>query len=295
MNDPNTKSIDDLLRLVPQVLRARGWRLYTAKSSVAKDSRAAFRLVDLWQYGGRAILGHTPPGVLRAIKNNAERGLFAALPHVAEQRFYKALSAILPGYSFRFYPPEDLPQLLQKIPLIINKNKTAVWRPFLDVQEGNRANCVCDALAGSVEVQLKAPVLLPVLPCPFPGVPAVIAFNPDDTALLELPPSRLMSPVSLAAATRAIYDLLVNPGRGQIRFPKIENSLKKSAAWKQQGIYLSFVGSPNNYTAVFTAFLEKGFLLPPSAEDPAILPGELSPGEEAKLAAALEGTSLCSV
>jgi hypothetical protein len=288
MNDPNPNPIttDELLRLVPPVLRARGWRLYTAKSSVAKDNKTAFRLVDLWQYGGRAILGHTPSGVLRAVKNNAERGLFAALPHVAEQRFYKALSAMLPGFSFRFYPPEDLPQLLQKIPAI-KTSKTAVWRPFLDDQP-------------------KAPVLLPVLPCPFPGVPAVIAFNPDDAALPEFPPSRLMSPVSLAAATRSIYDLLANPGRGKIRFPKIENSLKKSAAWKQQGIYLSFVGDSasdnpgggtvsQKYAAVFTAFLEKGFLLPPSAEDPAILPGELSPGEEAKLAAVLEGTSLCSI
>ena len=56
---------DSLLRTVPHVLRDRGWRLYTQQG----------RLIDLWQYGGRAILGHNPPGMLRAIKNNAERGL----------------------------------------------------------------------------------------------------------------------------------------------------------------------------------------------------------------------------
>jgi len=279
MSDSKTK--DDLLRLVPQVLRARGWRLYTAKNAVAKENMAAFRLVDLWQYGGRAVLGHTPSGMLRAFKNSAERGLFAALPHAAEQRFYKALSVLFPGLSFRLYLPEYIPQLLKKIPA----EKQAVWRPFLDKQPA-------------------APVLLPVLPCAFPGIPAVIAFNPKDTALPEFPPSQLMPPVSLAAAARGIYDLLANPGRGKIRFTKIENSVQKSAVWKQQGIYLSFVDTsasgnsadiavngivPQKYAALFTAFLEKGFLLPPSIEDPAILPGELSPGEEAKLAAALAG------
>jgi len=264
---------DDLLRLVPQVLRARGWRLYTEKC----------RLVDLWQYGGRAVLGHTPPNMLRAVKNNAERGLFAPLPHFAEDRLYKALAALLPGREFRLYPPTELAQHLQKIP----PDKIAVWRPYL---QGPAVN--------------TAPVLLPVLPCVFPGIPAVLAFDPAatifGTADAELPPSRFFSPVSLAAAARSIHDLLANPERGNPHFPKLDRILKKSPVWKRQGIYLTFVSNsgggnsgnetvPESYTALFRNFLEQGFLLPPSTEDPAILPGELSPGEEAKLAAALEG------
>ncbi|MDR1129249.1 MAG: hypothetical protein LBL20_08050, partial [Treponema sp.] len=79
-------------RLIPAISRARDFRLYTP------DGR---RLVDLWQYGGRAILGHTPPSVLREMKNTAERGLFAPLPGPQERRFLKALSALLPGYLFR--------------------------------------------------------------------------------------------------------------------------------------------------------------------------------------------------
>jgi hypothetical protein len=276
---------DTLLRFVPRVLRARGWRLYTEKG----------RLVDLWQYGGRAMLGHNPPGMLRAIKNNGERGLFAPHPHFTEDRLYKALSTLLPGRSFRLYTPEDAALLLQKIP----PDKTAVWRPYLN-----------DPAAQT------APILLPVLPCTFPGVPVVFAIdpgllvtnqaepakNPEESAeKLILPPSQLISPVALAAAARSIHDLLARPERGTLRFPKIDRALKKSAIWKRQGIYLTFVEgenttdvdrektAPGNYTVLFKRFLEGGFLLPPSPEDPVILPGELSPGEEVKLAALLEG------
>jgi len=257
---------DDLLRLVPQVLRVRGWRLYTGKG----------RLVDLWQYGGRAVLGHTPPNMLRAVKNNAERGLFAPLPHFAEDRLYKALAALLPGRTFRLYPPEELAQHLRKIP----PEKIAVWRPYQNDP-----------------AVLSAPVLLPVLPCTFPGIPAVLAFDPAAMPELpEFPPSRFCAPVSLATAARSIHDLLANPERGNPRYPKLDRVLEKSPAWKRQGIYLTFSGNsnasetvPRSYATLFRNFLERGFLLPPSPEDPAILPGELSPGEEAKLATALEG------
>ena len=78
---------NDLLNQAPRVLRVRGWRLYTGNG----------RLVDLWQYGGRAILGHNPPGLLRIVKNSAERGLYVPHPHFTEARFCKALSALLPG------------------------------------------------------------------------------------------------------------------------------------------------------------------------------------------------------
>ncbi|MDR2784383.1 MAG: hypothetical protein LBB83_00550, partial [Treponema sp.] len=71
----------DRLRLIPAIRRARGFRLYTA------DGR---RIVDLWQYGGRAVLGHTPPAVLREMKNTAERGLFVPFPGPQERRFLKA-------------------------------------------------------------------------------------------------------------------------------------------------------------------------------------------------------------
>ena len=83
-----------LLREIPAVLRARDFRLYTDGGK---------RLVDLWQNGGAAILGHTPPSLLRELKNTASRGLYAPFPHFLEGRFLKALSSIFPGRDFRLY------------------------------------------------------------------------------------------------------------------------------------------------------------------------------------------------
>ena len=251
----------DLVSLVPQVLRARGWRLYTKKG----------RLVDLWQYGGRAILGHNPPGLLRAFKNCGERGLFAPLPHFAEGRFYKALSVLFPDRSFRLYDSEASLRCaitgLEEQPL--------QWRPFPDKEKSG------------------APVLLPVLPCPFPSAPAVLAYTEAENLWEKLPPPQIFSPTVLSAAARCIYDLLAIPERGNLRLPKTDRALKKSALWKRQGIYLFY--TDNNYAGLFRHFLDGGFLLPPSPEEPAILPGELSPGEDAKLAKLVSGCPLGSL
>ena len=266
----------DPLGLVPQVLRARGWRLYTKKGRNCMPGR----LIDLWQYGGRAILGHNPPGLLRAIKNNGERGLFTPLPHFAEDRLHKALSALLPGRSFRLYDEGTACQASLRRALD-GLEEPPQWRPFLDKE--------------TQAALQSAPVLLPVLPCPFPGAPAVIAYDPAMTGLPEkFPPSQLLSPLSLLAAARCVYDLLAAPERGNPRLPKTDRALQKSAVWKRRGIYLYYIPAKHdkepvdegdkNYAALFRHFLEGGFLLPPSPEEPAILPGELSPGEDAKLA-----------
>ncbi|MCL1927868.1 MAG: hypothetical protein FWG07_03625 [Treponema sp.] len=263
-------NLDCNIRCVPHALRARGWRLYTEKG----------RLIDLWQYGGRAILGHNPPGMLRAIKNNAERGLYVPHPHFAEGRLYKALAALLPGRSFRVYENEAF------LNLAVNhaQLEPALWRPFMDKESQNRLQ--------------SEPVLLPVLPCPLSGAPAVLAIDTEQTpakltvpvklALEQLPPSQVISPVALGAATRCIYDLIAATDRGNPRLQKVDKAVKKSSLWKRKGIYLYYTGTAENYSELFQCFLNGGFLLPPTIKEPAILPGELSAGEEAKLAVLLQ-------
>jgi hypothetical protein len=125
------------LGLIPAIRRARDFRLYTGGGR---------RIVDLWQYGGRAVLGHTPPSVLREMKNTAERGLFAPLPGPLEGRFLKALASLLPGRRFRLFPDEaallrflaasgfpagaEDPALPPDGPPA--EGRPALWRPFLD-------------------------------------------------------------------------------------------------------------------------------------------------------------------
>jgi hypothetical protein len=114
---------------------------------------------------------------------------------------------------------------------------------------------------------------------PFPGAPAVLALDPSLDK--EFPLGAILSPVALAAAARSIYDLLAAPERP--RYHKIDRPLAGNPIWKRRGIYLTQDMDGAAYDALFRRFLEGGFLLPPGQEA-AILPGEMSPGEEAKLA-----------
>ena len=250
-----------LLKSVPTVLRARGFRLYT---------QGGRRLVDLWLNGGAAVLGHTPPNMLREIKNTASRGLYAPFPHFTEWRFLKALSQLLVGYSFRLYaaPPPELTGLF-------DKGAAKLWRPFSE--------------------QENPPLFIPVIPGiqlwrdELPLGLCVVAAE-SESYLEQLPPGDILPPVLLAAAARGIYDLLASSMRAKPVLPRTFKALQKSPlGWQRQGIYLTLKEKPRDeeWAALFRQFLDAGFLLPPTSSQPVILPGELSPGEDAKLATAL--------
>jgi hypothetical protein len=285
---------------MPAISRARGFRLYTA------DGR---RIVDLWQYGGRAILGHTPPAVLREMKNTAERGLFAPFPGPRERRFLKALPALLPGREFRLFPDDAalrrflaasgisaavrdpaLSPAAAGLPApAISPAETlpppVLWRPFLEDKPRT-------ASPGTAPAEDAAPFLIPVLPLPWAGAPQVLAFDAANAAAASAAMAgawELLSPVILAAASRAVYDLVAALDRGRPAFPKITRTLSRGGPWRRRGVYLSLAADPGDegYTALFRRFLDAGYLLPPGPGEPLILPGELSPGEEAKLAALL--------
>ncbi|MDR2964302.1 MAG: hypothetical protein LBU88_00815 [Treponema sp.] len=244
-----------LLKQVPYILRARGYRLYT------QDNR---RLIDLWLNGGAALLGHTPPNFLRELKNTASRGLYAPLPHFTEGRFLKALSKLLPDYYFRIYsaPPPEL--------------NADLWRPFTE--------------------KTKNPIFVPVLPGIqnwHNGLPVGLcaAASLSEEKLNSLPPDDIFPPVLLAAATRGIYDIIAAaPEREYPQLPNTYKALKADTSpWRRESIYLTLKETPSlkTWAALFDKFLQAGFLLPPTPEHPVILPGELSDGEDAKLAAIL--------
>jgi hypothetical protein len=243
---PQTDSINNLLETLPTIRRARGFRLYT---------EAGKRLVDLWQCGGAAILGHKPANVVRDMKNAAERGLFAPFPSGARRRFVKALEKLFPANDFRVY--ESFPGRLE------------LWRPF-----------------SSKPVD---PPFRPVLP--FPLAPAVIVCEKGRAG--QFPPSGLVSPLILEAATRAVYDLAAKPERGVMAFKRLEELFDRQdikKLWRRDGIYLHYEGDAALWPPLFARFLAAGFLLPPSPDAPAILPDELSAGEEAALKHCVEIT-----
>jgi hypothetical protein len=287
----SVKSELSLLELMPQVLRARDFRLYT------RDGR---RLIDLWQNGGAAVLGHTPPSLLREIKNTASRGLYAPYPHFTGQRFFKALSHILPGRSFRIYavPPPGI-KVDASVTDVTAHNATAseaisplnaaLWRPYLDF-------CLPTAAHNDNAAQeTNAPdIVIPVLPgiqgwrsgLPFGQCVCAALSGLEDVVFRNFPPNDMFPPVVTAAATRGIWDLIAAvPARANIQWQRI-NKIIKSSPWQRRGIYLfpHSKPAPEVWALLFRRFLDAGFLLPPVPEHPIVLPGILSPGEEAKLA-----------
>jgi hypothetical protein len=230
------------------------------------------RLTDLWLAGGRAILGHKPPRVLRELKNAAERGLFAPLPHPMERRFLKALAELFPGRSFRLYMSEASLQyaildagLAGPVPL---------WRPFQTALHNPQA-------------PVPDTFFMPVLPWPLG--PEVLVLDKDMDASFS--PGEIIPPALLAPATRILYDLAAKirkPNRQ--RYCKIEKVFAgQNSLWQLRGIYLAVDPEMDKekYAALFRLFLEGGFLIPPTPQEPAILPGTMSAGEEAKLAGLL--------
>jgi len=252
-----------LLRQVPTVLRARDFRLYTGEG----------RLVDLWQNNGAAILGHTPPSLLRELKNTASRGLYAPFPHFLETRYHKALSRIFPDRAFRLYaaPPPGLETL-------VANGSAALWRPFADS-------------ASPLGVPESPPILIPIVP----GIQAWRNGLPLGLCVLAAKDAAtiggdFLPPVLLAVAIRGVYDLIsAAPARANPVYPRIAKALKNNEAWQRNGIYLTPRQKPSQeeWAALFRRFLENGFLLPPLPSQPLILPGILSPGEETKLASLL--------
>ena len=261
------------LRLMPNVLRARDFHLYLEGGK---------RITDLWRCGGRAVLGHKPPKVLAELKNAAERGLFTPLPHPLERRFIKALSAFFPGRAFRLYQNEDaLRRALTEAgltPAIAapftdpafpcrggEKAPVSLWRPFLD-------ETVTDT------------VFVPVLPWPQGPAVLVLPESMEDS----FPAGELIPPVLLAAAARALHNLVsvrkaFGAKRGGPVYPKLRKALG-GGLWQRRGIYLTSGADGEAYQALYLRFLEGGFLLPPLPGEPAILPLAMSDGEESKLA-----------
>ncbi|MDR2069844.1 MAG: hypothetical protein LBP81_00290 [Treponema sp.] len=279
----------ELLRSLPAVRRARNFRLYTA------DGR---RLTDLWQYGGRAVLGHTPPGILRELKNAASRGLFVPFPGCYEGRFIKSLSRLFPGRAIRLYAggaslrralalagydaavpfPDPAFPGSRFASSLSGKPSPLLWRPFLEAGPGG--------VSGPDEA---VRVLVPVLPLPLAGAPLVLVLDKALEAAFPVSGQDSLSPLVLAAAARSVWDLIAAlPERDAGAFPRIRKALGRSP-WRRRGVYLTLAAGfqENAYASLFRRFLAKGFLLPPSPCCPLILPGEMSPGEEAALAGCL--------
>jgi hypothetical protein len=257
----------DLRLRIPPLRRARGYRLYDYQGR---------RYLDLWQGGGRALLGHRSFRLTHLLKDVISRGLLADLPSLYGGRLERALAGLLPGFS-QVRVTSCLPAALGLASRFLGREvreeeirdpaleeggsgaEVAWWRPLLE-QGG------------------PAPrVLLPVLPFAASGAPVAVCFGAPLPA--DFPPSEPVSPVLLAGAARSLYDLK------RYRRPEWyrDDLLREAAGWSQRGIYLRARCAEERYGELFVGFLEQGVLLNPRWPGPSILPAEASAGEVAKM------------
>ena len=255
-----------LCERLPAIRRARGYRLY------AHDGR---RYLDLWQQGGRAVLGHRAGRVTTVLKNVISTGLVTDLPSVYTRRLERTLAALFPGYpTFRL--TGSLAAALELASEFLGHRvcaadirdplegpgqaapELALWRPL------------CPAW-------LSPRVLLPRLPFAVAGAPVAAGF--DGEAPPGFPASESLSPTLLAGTLRAVHDLKRYTPPEWFR----EDLLAGAAGWEQRGLYV-LPGFPGHrYPEVFAAFLGEQVLLNPFFPEASILPSEASPGELKKM------------
>jgi hypothetical protein len=262
----------DFSHRIPPLRRARGYRLYDCQGR---------RYLDLWQGGGRALLGHRSFRLTHLLKDVISRGLLADLPSPYGGRLERALAGLLPGFP-QVRIASCLPAALGLAARYLGKEvrEEEIRDPALEEAEGVSGAEVAWWRPMLEREQASGPaprVLLPVLPFAVAGAPVAVCFSASLPA--DFPPSEPVSPVLLAGAARCLYDLK------RYRRPEWyrDDLLRGAAGWSQRGIYLCSHCTAERYGELFDAFLQEGVLLNPRWPGPSILPAEASAGEVAKM------------
>jgi hypothetical protein len=258
----------DLRQRVPLVRRAREYHLYTLSGR---------RYLDLWQNGGRSLLGHRPGRLTTVLKNTISKGLIADLPSVYGGRLQRLLHHMFPGCS-SFRVAGSPAEALQLASLYLGR--TVEQEELSDPAAGKEkiAHAELSFWRPLLPGRIAAEVLFPILPFGMGGAPEVVCFRGDLPG--GFPEQGPLSGVLLAGLLRCLRELQ------RFRTPEWlrRDLLAGCTGWRQRGIYVAPDFDLADYQRVFEAFLEAGVLLSPEAPYVSILPsGELSKGERGKM------------
>lgn len=274
----------NLLSLLPEIRRCRGYRLY------AENGR---RFLDLWQDDGRGVLGAKGTGIGTVVKAETDKGLGSPLPSVYESRLAKAALAANPAYTaVRLYPDE------------------ASAARALVARAGAAGAALADAATWSLDTEgiffdparrdANSGSRLALLERPYPeGLDMDAARKGFGIALLRLPLARAFSPavllfrdgseaegfgrafvppLQLSAAVKAFAELA---GHGE----KYAGDLWKRADRRLGGLFerrgprLWPRCSREDYPALFETALDRGVLLSPFWDLPSNIPADFDDGE----------------
>jgi hypothetical protein len=289
-----TREVQERLRRLPRIRRARGFRLYT------HDGR---RILDLWQAGGRAILGHRGARVVTRVKTVLERGVLVAVPTPAEHRLVQSLGRLfadLPNARFAVYESEERAVRSVARALGLTVDECAPREPVAPLVAAEGVGRAADAVSVRADrpgVIADGPVvrwrpfltrtpysggwsgrvLFPVLPAGGLWDTQAVVYPADLGVELE---SDLLPEPVLVALTAACDALAAAPELEPV-------SLRGFASAGPYLVPMPVLGaSPRrDYDEMFDRFLGAGILLSPDCRVPSIYPAELSDGERALLRA----------
>lgn len=252
----NTREADQLRRL-PVISRARGHHLYTI------DGR---RWTDCWADGGRLLEGHRPGGLGKRIKNEIDRGLYASYPNRWEGRLEKVLLSAFPGFTgVRIYHSQET--AFEALGSDVSRD--SVTDP-LDIRSGESAG-IHRVTWGRFLLpdHPAAELLLPIMPLSGLGEVQPVLFK---AGCEPEAPSEIISPIVLAALTRAVLPLSSRDS-GKLPF-----TTESTDIWERRGPYMLYRGESSGYQALFDTMFTNRILIAPSADRPSLFPA--SPSEK---------------
>ncbi len=269
--DPSARARLD--RLGP-IRRARGYRLY--------DHRGR-RYLDLWQAGGRALLGHRPGGAVARIKGVLSSAPHAGLPSVYERRLLGRLRRLVPGFEpILAACGAEARAVLDAAGL----GGEALFDPALDAgpADARRAGLWRPA-AGPAPLPERWRAVAPVLPFTLGPAPAPVCLRPDAApALPEARAALTLTPLPAALLAAALAGLDRLPRYGAAAWAaQAWPDPHGCAGWERRGPYVAARCAAAAYDGLFDRFLQAGAVLSPFHPGPSILPDEVSAGEAAAL------------
>lgn len=272
MTAPDPAARSRLGRLEP-IRRARGYRLY--------DHRGR-RFLDLWQGGGRALLGHRPDRALARIKGALSQGVNGALPSVYERRLCNRLRHLIPGFEPLLTGGDaEVRAVLQHLGVAAGE----LHDPAVDAGPAEaRLAGIWRPLLGPTPPPSRWRAVVPVLPSTIGESPAPLCL-PAGTAACELEGLMITpapQPAPLLVAGLAGLDRLPRY-RGAPWAQRAWPDTHGCAGWERRGPYVAARCDEAVYDAVFERFLRAGILLSPFHPGPSILPDDVSAGEAAAL------------
>jgi hypothetical protein len=248
---------EERLQRVPALRRSREYRLYTL------DGR---RLLDCFQDGGRAILGHRTPGMVSRIKNDLERGLSTVLPGRDSDVLAIRLRELVPGGGnlgcFR-----NLDRALDCVRGLGETADPSVTEPFAPISQIVFWRPFLPDKVWQAVLETDPMVVMPLLPGP-----PILQMQPALFRRGTLPRNETVPRVEISCAVSAVDALSNAQPRGSLPVP----------GFRSVGPYL-FLDVETDYDFVFDSFLEGGILLSPEPTVPSIIPAIMSAGERVKL------------